>query len=62
MATAAHVLRHTFASHSMMNGANILTLRKVLGHSDIKMIMRYSHLSPDFLEEAIQLKPLSNIK
>tara|TARA_R110000744_G_scaffold30868_1_gene72894 strand:+ start:2460 stop:3473 length:1014 start_codon:yes stop_codon:yes gene_type:complete len=56
---AAHVLRHTFASHFMMNGGNILTLQKVLGHSDIKMTMRYSHLSPDFLEEATRLNPLS---
>ena len=53
---------HTFASHFMMNGGNILTLQKVLGHSDIKMTMRYSHLSPDFLEEATRLNPLSNIK
>ena len=56
---AAHVLRHTFASHFIMNGGNILTLQKVLGHSDIKMTMRYSHLSPDFLEEATRLNPLS---
>ena len=58
---AAHFLRHTFASHFMMNGGNILTLQKVLGHSDIKMTMRYSHLSPDFLEEATRLNPLSNM-
>lgn len=54
--------RCTFASHFMMNSGNILTLQKVLGHSDIKMTMRYSHLSPDFLEEATRLNPLSNIK
>lgn len=58
---AAHVLRHTFASHFMMNGGNILTLQKVLGHSDIKMTMRYSHLSPDFLEEAVRLNPLEGL-
>lgn len=56
---AAHVLRHTFASHFMMNGGNILALQKILGHSDIKMTMRYAHLSPDFLEEAVRLNPLS---
>jgi integrase len=55
---AAHVLRHTFASHFMMNGGNILALQKILGHSDIKMTMRYAHLSPDFLEEAVRLNPL----
>ncbi|HHT5365206.1 TPA: tyrosine-type recombinase/integrase, partial [Klebsiella pneumoniae] len=42
-----HVLRHTFASHFMMNGGNILVLRDILGHSDIKMTMVYAHFSPD---------------
>tara|TARA_R110001583_G_C5512965_1_gene396869 strand:- start:684 stop:842 length:159 start_codon:yes stop_codon:yes gene_type:complete len=37
---------------------NILALQKILGHSDIKMTMRYAHLSPDYLEEAIRLNPL----
>jgi len=44
-----HTLRHTFASHFIMQGGNILTLQKILGHSDIKMTLVYSHLSPDFL-------------
>lgn len=55
-----HVLRHTFASHFMMNGGNILVLQKILGHTDIKMTMRYSHFSPDHLEEALFLNPLAN--
>lgn len=54
-----HVLRHTFASHFMMNGGNILVLQKILGHTDIKMTMRYSHFSPDHLEEALYLNPLA---
>ncbi|QUX94541.1 integrase [Marinomonas sp. CT5] len=58
---AAHVLRHTFASPFIMNGGNILTLQRVLGHSDIKMTMRYAHLAPDFLEEATRLNPISSI-
>lgn len=53
-----HVLRHTFASHFMMNGGNILVLQKILGHTDIKMTMRYSHFAPNHLEEAIKLNPL----
>ena len=51
----AHILRHTFSSHFMMNGGNILTLQKILGHSTISMTMRYAHLAPDHLEEAVKL-------
>lgn len=54
-----HVLRHTFASHFMMNGGNILVLQRVLGHTDIKMTMRYAHFAPDHLEEALRLNPLA---
>ena len=57
----SHVLRHTFASHFMMNGGNILVLKNILGHTDIKMTMRYAHFSPDHLEEAVSLNPLRNI-
>ena len=52
-----HVLRHTFASHFMMNGGNILTLQKVLGHSSLEMTMRYAHLSPDYLNEVLEKNP-----
>lgn len=44
-----HLLRHTFASHFVMSGGNILALQKILGHSDLKMTMIYAHLAPDFL-------------
>jgi integrase len=54
-----HVLRHTFASHFMMNGGNILTLQKILGHASLTMTMRYAHLSPEHLEEAKRLNPLA---
>lgn len=54
-----HVLRHTFASHFMMNGGNILVLQRILGHTDVKVTMRYAHFAPDLLSEAIRLNPLS---
>jgi len=54
-----HVLRHTFASHFMMNGGNILALQKVLGHQSLTMTMRYAHLSPDHLAETRKLNPLA---
>ncbi|BBL72801.1 phage integrase [Methylogaea oryzae] len=55
----AHVLRHTFASHFIMNGGNILTLQRILGHYSITVTMRYAHLAPDHLEEAKKMNPLA---
>lgn len=56
----SHVLRHTFASHFVMNGGNIVVLKDILGHSSITTTMRYSHLSPDYLNDAVSLNPLNN--
>lgn len=57
----SHVLRHTFASHFMMGGGNIIVLQRILGHSDIRVTMRYAHFAPDHLEEALILNPLSKL-
>ncbi len=48
-----HDLRHTAASHLMMRGASLADVRAVLGHADIKMTMRYAHLSPEHLRSAV---------
>lgn len=49
-----HILRHSFASLFMMNGGNILTLQRLLGHSDIKQTQVYAHLSQDFIAGEIR--------
>lgn len=54
-----HVLRHTFASHFMMNGGNILVLQRILGHTDIKQTMVYSHFAPEHLQDAVIKNPLN---
>ncbi len=36
-----------------MSGADIHTVAQVLGHKDLRMTARYSHLSPAFLAEAV---------
>lgn len=40
-----HDLRHTFASHFIMKGGDLLTLKEILGHSSMKMVERYAHLA-----------------
>lgn len=47
-----HDLRHTNASWLRMSGADIHTVAVMLGHKDIRMSMRYSHLSDDFLADS----------
>ena len=56
-----HILRHTFASHFMMNGGNVIALQKVLGHHSLVMTMRYAHLSPEHLQETLQLNPIAKL-
>ena len=45
----------------MMNGGNILTLQKILGHSTILQTMTYAHLAPDYLNEAMKYKLVSTL-
>ena len=49
-----HDLRHTFASHMVMRGADIQTVQTLLGHKSITMTTKYSHLSAGHLREAVE--------
>ncbi len=55
----SHVLRHSFASHFIINGGNVVVLKDILGHSEITTTMRYAHLSPEHLGDAVRLNPLN---
>lgn len=44
-----HDLRHTWASWHIMNGTPIEVLQKLGGWSDIRMVLRYAHLAPEYL-------------
>jgi integrase len=50
-----HDLRHTFASLLVMAGLDIPTLQQLLGHQDIHMTMRYAHLHPDHMRQAVEI-------
>jgi len=48
-----HDLRHTFASWLVMSGANLRTVADQLGHRDVRMTMRYAHLSASHRANAV---------
>ena len=49
-----HDLRHTFASHLVMSGVDLMTVKELLGHATLTMTMRYTHLAPDHRMRAIK--------
>lgn len=55
--TKVHTLRHTFASHLVMQGVDLPTVSKLMGHSDIETTMIYAHLAPDHLANAVTKLP-----
>ncbi|MBI3605308.1 MAG: site-specific integrase [Nitrospirae bacterium] len=54
-----HDLRHTCASRLIMAGVSPTVVRDILGHADLAMVSRYSHLSPEYLLKSVET--LSNI-
>ena len=50
-----HMLRHTWASHSVMRGVPLVVVAKQLGHVDTRMVERvYGHLAPSYVAKAIR--------
>ncbi len=50
-----HTLRHTHASWLVMEGVDLYTVQKIMGHSTLAMTQRYAHLAPDKFRQATQI-------
>jgi site-specific recombinase XerD len=50
-----HDLRHTFATHLVMGGVDLVAVKELLGHKTIRMTLRYSHLSSQHKRHAVNI-------
>ena len=54
-----HSLRHTAASRRIMAGVDLVSVKEILGHRDIQTTLRYAHLAPEHLRDAVNRGSLS---
>jgi integrase len=54
-AISFHILRHTWASHAVMNGMPLMVVGRNMGHADTRMVEKhYGHLAPSYVAEAVR--------
>ena len=60
---STHTMRHTFAKTFLLNGGDVFSLQRLLGHSDITVTRQYIHLNDKELKiQAAKYNPLDNLE
>jgi site-specific recombinase XerD len=54
-----HMLRHSYATHLLEDGVNIITVQKLMGHQDIQSTMIYLHVC--HLPDQLPTSPLDKV-
>lgn len=57
-----HTLRHTFASHLVLNDVTLREVQELMGHASYETTLRYAHLSPEHVKKQVMRLPFAGKK